>query len=172
MTYALGARSIAFSAHVDPALMAVVRSAISVSEIDFGMTEDQSRTVAQQAAKVAAGVSHVRPGPAARHMIQPDGFSKAVDLVPWVDGRFQWGDGQWRIHTADGRTLDAFFAIAAAMRQAAIAHKTKIRWGAVWDRALNDLPADAAGLRAEVERYKARHAGPDFLDGPHFELPL
>lgn len=89
MTYALGSRSLSFCAHVDPKLMAVVKRAIAICPVDFGMTEDQSRTVAQQAAKVAAGVSHVRPGPAARHMIQPDGFSKAVDLVPWIDGRFQ-----------------------------------------------------------------------------------
>jgi hypothetical protein len=115
MTYALGSRSLSFCAHVDPKLMAVVKRAISICPVDFGMTEDQSRTVAQQAAKVAAGVSHVRPGPAARHMIQPDGYSKAVDLVPWVDGRFQWGDKNWKVHTADGRTLDPFFDIAAAM---------------------------------------------------------
>ena len=169
MTFSLGQRSLTFSAHVDPKLMAVVQHAIALSTVDFGMTEDQSRTVAQQAAKVAAGVSHVRPGPAARHMIQPDGFSKAVDLVPWVDGRFQWGDGQWRVTTASGAVLTPFFDIAAAMRQAAIDMGVTLRWGAVWDRKLNDIQGD---LKTEVERYKARHAGPDFLDGPHFEIPL
>jgi len=169
MTYALGSRSLAFAAHVDPRLMAVVKRAISICPVDFGMTEDQSRTVAQQAAKVAAGVSHVRPGPAARHMIQPDGFSKAVDLVPWVDGRFQWGDGQWRVTTASGAVLTPFFDIAASMRQAAKETGLVLRWGAVWDRKLNDIQGD---LKTEVERYKARHAGPDFLDGPHFEIPI
>lgn len=169
MTYALGARSLSFSAHVDPKLMAVVKRAIAICSVDFGMTEDQSRTVAQQAAKVAAGVSHVRPGPAARHMIQPDGFSKAVDLVPWVDGRFQWGDGQWRVTTASGVILRPFFSIAVAMRDAAIEAGLALRWGAVWDRKLNDIQGD---LKTEVERYKARHAGPDFLDGPHFEIPF
>lgn len=172
MTYSLGQRSQTFCAHVDPKLMAVVQTAIAISAIDFGMTEDQSRTVAQQAAKVAAGVSHVRPGPAARHMIQPDGYSKAVDLVPWVDGRFQWGDNQWRIRTADGRTIEAFFEIARAMRQAAVGHGIVLRWGGVWDRTSQTLPDTVAGLRAEVERYKLRHAGPDFLDAPHWEIPL
>lgn len=169
MTYVLGSRSLSFCAHVDPKLMAVVKRAISICPVDFGMTEDQSRTVAQQAAKVAAGVSHVRPGPAARHMIQPDGYSKAVDLVPWVDGRFQWGDGQWRVTTASGAVLMPFFDIAAAMRTAAIEAGVEIRWGAVWDKRLNAIAGD---LKAEVERYKQRHAGPDFLDGPHFELPI
>jgi len=53
VTFVLGSRSLAFSAHVDPRLMAVVKRAIAISPVDFGMTEDQSRTVAQQAAKVA-----------------------------------------------------------------------------------------------------------------------
>lgn len=170
MTFALGARSLARARHVDPALMAVAGLAIGRSAVDFGMTEDQSRTEAQQRAKVAAGVSKVAPGPKARHMIQPDGFSKALDLVPWIDGRFQWGDNQWRVTTADGRVLRPFFDIAAAMRSAAVELGVKVRWGAIWDRTLNDLPAAAAGLARAMEDYKVRHPGPDFLDGPHFEL--
>ena len=30
--------------------------------------------------------------------------------------------------------------------------------------------ATVEGLADAIEAYKARHAGPDFLDGPHFEL--
>lgn len=171
MPHALGSRSLSFAHHVDPNLMAVVNLAITRSAIDFGCTEDQSRTVAQQLAKVAAGVSHVRPGPAARHMIQPDGYSKAVDLVPWADGRFQWGDNQWRV-TVGGVVHYAFAEIAEAMRSAAVELHTRVRWGAVWDRNLNDLPAGVPAMRQAIEAYKARHAGSDFLDGPHFELPL
>lgn len=171
MTYALGSRSLSFCAHVDPKLMAVVKRAIAICPVDFGMTEDQSRTVAQQAAKVAAGVSHVRPGPAARHMIQPDGFSKAVDLVPWIDGRFQWGDKNWKVHTADGRTLDPFFDIAAAMVASCKASGTVLRWGGCWASSAT-LPATAAELRAAVMAYNQRHAGPDFNDLPHWEIAL
>ena len=171
MTYALGSRSLSFCAHVDPKLMAVVKRAISICPVDFGMTEDQSRTVAQQAAKVAAGVSHVRPGPAARHMIQPDGYSKAVDLVPWVDGRFQWGDKNWKVHTADGRTLDPFFDIAAAMVAACNALATPLRWGGCW-ASTSTLPTTAEGLRASIVAYNRRHAGPDFNDIGHWEIAL
>lgn len=168
----LGSRSLLFSHHVDPLLMEVNNLAISSSSVDWGFTEDQSRTAAQQMVKYHSGVSHLPAGPKARHMIQPDGFSKAIDAVPWIDSRFQWGDGQWRVHTIAGPVIQPFFVIAAQMRQAAIILKTKIRWGAVWDKLLNDLPADEEGLRAEVDRYKTRHPGPDFLDGPHFELPI
>ncbi len=172
MTFQLGARSLAHAAHVDPRLMTVVHLAIARSTVDFGCTEGQSRTRAEQQRKVDQGVSHVRPGPGARHMIQPDGFSKAIDLVPWIDGRFQWGDGNWRVRRSDGVVVDAFFEIAAAMVSAAQESATNLRWGALWDRRTDDLPLDPVELRRELERYKARHAGPDFLDGPHWELPL
>ena len=56
------------------------------------------------------------------------------------------------------------------MRAAAVQKGVRIRWGGVWDRCLNDLPADPAGLEEAVKAYCARHPGPDFIDGPHFEL--
>jgi len=170
MPFALGQRSLTRSAHVDPKLMAVVALAIAGSPVDFGMTEDQSRTAEEQLKKFNDGVSKIRPGPAARHMIQPDGYSKAVDLVPWIDGKFQWGDGQWRVTTQAGLVMRPFFDIAAAMQAAAIKLHTPIRWGAIWDRVLNDLNPGAHALALQMEDYKARHPGPDFLDGPHFEL--
>lgn len=167
MPFAFGARSRSFSTHVDPRLMAVAIMALAASPVDFGLTEEQSRTVAEQAAKVRAGFSKTMDS---RHMIQPDGFSKALDLVPWVDGRFQWGDGLWRVTTAQGRVLRPFLDIAAAMQAAARELDTPVRWGGVWDVKLNDLPTGALALGLAIEAYKQRHAGPDFLDGPHFEL--
>ncbi len=170
MPFALGARSLSRSAHVDPKLMAVVSLAIGRSPVDFGMSEEQSRTAAEQLKKFNDGVSKVRPGPAARHMIQPDGFSKAVDLVPWVDGAFTWGDGQWRVTTKGGAVIRPFFDIAAAMQSASVELGAPVRWGAIWDRVLNDLQPGATSLALAMEDYKVRHPGPDFLDGPHFEL--
>lgn len=168
MAFTFGRRSLAFSQHVDPRLMAVAATALGMSTVvDFGMTEEQSRTVAEQRAKVAAGVSKTM---ASKHMIQPDGFSKALDLVPWVDGRFQWGDQLWRVTTADGRILRPFLEIAAVMAHAAQHLAVPIRWGGVWDRKLNDLAPDPVAIGLELEAYKVRHAGADFLDGPHFEL--
>lgn len=38
---------------------------------------------------------------------------------------------------------------------------------------VNNLQVLVAGqyMRREVDAYCARHPGPDFIDGPHFELP-
>lgn len=168
--FTFSSRSRTRAQFVDPALMGVAEDALAISAVDFGFTEDQSRTKAEQQRKFDTGVSKVRPGPKARHMIQADGYSKAIDAVPFVDGKFQWGDPQWRIKTASGAVIEPFYEIAAAMREAAIKRGVRVRWGAVWDRVLNDLPAGAAAMKAAVEAYKVRHVGADFLDGPHFEI--
>ena len=160
MFHAFGARSLSFASHVDPVLMNVMKEAIGICPVDFGFTEDQSRTVAQQNAKFHSGASQLPAGPKARHMIQSDGFSKAVDAVPWVDGRFQW---LW----------PQIFQIAFCVRQAAIRQNVRIRWGGVWDRNLNDIPATTpADIERAEQAYITRHPGRDFVDGPHYELPL
>lgn len=166
--FRLSQRSLDRARNVDAQLIAVAVIALSKSAVDFGLTEEQSRTHAEQAEKVRRGVSKTMNS---KHMIPQGGtVSTALDLVPFVDGRFQWGDAQWRIKTDAGPVIEPFYEIAAAMRDAAICAGVKIRWGAVWDRVLNDLPAGAAAMKAAVEAYKVRHPGPDFLDGPHFEI--
>jgi peptidoglycan L-alanyl-D-glutamate endopeptidase CwlK len=168
MSFRFSLRSMDRMRRVDPRLVAVAVIALSRSPVDFGVTEEQSRTVEEQRQKVRDGYSKTMN---TKHMIPAGGsFSTGLDLVPWVDGRSQWGDDHWRIKRNDGSTVDAFFEMAAVMRQAAIDAGVRVRWGAVWDRVLNDLPAGAAALRAEVEAYKVRHVGSDFLDGPHYEL--
>jgi peptidoglycan L-alanyl-D-glutamate endopeptidase CwlK len=90
-----------------------------------------------------------------KHQINPiDGYGHAVDLVPLVDLKFRW---EWPL----------IYPIAAAMRDASIALGITLRWGGVWDRHLNDLPDP---LTTQVSNYCTRHDGPDFLDGPHYEL--
>lgn len=171
MSFALSQRSMDRMRKVSPTLVALVALAIRESGVDFGITEEQSRTEAEQREKVARGVSKTMNS---KHMI-PAGrsFSTAVDLVPYIDGTFQWGDDQWRVKTRDGRTLEPFYEIASAMREVAVRNGVRIIWGGVWDRALNDLPAGAAAMKAAVEGYKQRRrtaGGSAFLDGPHFEI--
>lgn len=168
MTFRFSQRSLSLARRVDPALMAVAALALSRSGVDFGITEEQSRTIAQQREKVRRGVSKTMNS---LHVIKAgESFSTALDLVPYVDGRYQWGDSQWRIRTEDGETIHAFAEIAEAMRSAAVELDLPIKWGGVWDRRLNDLPAGVDAMRQAVEDYKARHPGPDFIDGPHFEI--
>jgi len=153
MTFVLGAKSLARLAGVHPDLTAVVRRAIAITGQDFTVLEGV-RTAERQAEYFRRGVTRVK---VSRHQIQRDGLGHAVDLVPWVDGGPRW---EW----------PPIYIIAASMREAAIELGVALRWGGVWDRRLNLLQAGPEGLRIEVAAYCARHPGPDFIDGPHYEL--
>ena len=168
MPYSLGAKSRANMRRVDPRLADLIAPALATCAVDFGVQEEQSRTWAEQAEKVRRGVSKTMNS---THVIKPGKtHSTGIDLVPWIDERWQWGDSQWRVKTLAGPVVEPFYEIAAAMQRAAIERGTRVKWGAVWDRCLNDLPSGAKALKAAMEAYKVRHAGPDFVDGPHFEL--
>lgn len=153
MSFALSAYSHARLKGVHPDLAAAVRFAIQLTARDF-IVHDGVRTLARQRQMVRAGASQTLHS---RHRIQPDGFGHAVDLVPYIGGKVRW---EWK----------PIYAIAAAMRQAAIEWNVDLVWGGVWDRHLADLPETAAGLEAAVKAYCVRHPGPDFIDGPHFEI--
>ena len=81
-----------------------------------------------------------------------------MDCVAWSNGKFTW---DWPY----------YWLIAHAMDNAATQLKCadRIRWGGAWDRRLSDFGGDADAYRKEVEAYKIRHPGKDFIDGPHFE---
>lgn len=149
VTYILGAKSLANLSGVHPDLVRVVKRAITTTAQDFSVHEGL-RTLARQKEYVARGVSKTM---FSRHL---GGF--AVDLVPYVDGQLRW---EW----------PAIYPIAAAMRGAAITEGVKLTWGGVWDRLLNELPGDVEGIKIAVANYCKRHPGPDFLDGPHYEIP-
>lgn len=170
MTFRFSQRSLDRARNVDARLIAVAVIALTKSTVDFGITEEQSRTYAEQAEKVARGVSQTMES---KHMIPKGGtVSTALDLVPFIDGRFQWGDGYWRVKTAAGPVIEPFYEIAAAMREAAVCSGVRVKWGGCW-KVLNDLPAGAAAMKKAVEEYKSerRALGKSaFLDGPHFEV--
>lgn len=144
---------------VEPRLVAVVNAAITQTTQDFCVTEGL-RSTGEEAKHVANGTSHTMNS---MHLVQPDGFSHAVDLVPVVDGSLIWSlpaTVQWKF----------IYPVAEAMRACAAAAGVRLRWGGAWDRCLNDLAPSAEKLKADVVTYCARHVGPDFLDGPHYEL--
>jgi peptidoglycan L-alanyl-D-glutamate endopeptidase CwlK len=148
MAFALGKASQAKLDLVRPQLARVVRRAITITTADFTVFEAM-RTLATQKEYLRRGVTKTLNS---RHLT-----GDAVDLVPWVSGGPRW---EW----------PPIYNIAAAMREAAVIEGVALRWGGVWDRRLADLPANAAGIKRAVEQYCARHPGPDFLDGPHYEL--
>jgi peptidoglycan L-alanyl-D-glutamate endopeptidase CwlK len=152
MTYTLGKKSLAVLDGVHPNLARCVKQAITVSKQDFGVHEGL-RSPQTQAEYLRRGVTKTAKS---KHLKQADGYSHAVDLVPYIDGVLRW---EWPL----------IYPIATAMRAAAIGNGIRLRWGGVWDFALNDLPS---GLEGAVRGYVDRHPGPDFLDGPHYELTI
>lgn len=153
MTYALGKKSLFNLEGVRDDLVRVVKLAITLTGQDFGVYEGL-RSQARQDEYFKRGVTRVR---SSKHQRQQDGFGHAVDLVPWIDGAMRW---EW----------PPIYTIAAAMRDAAHQLEVQIRWGGVWDQRLNALEPGAENMRIAVAAYCVRHPGPDFIDGPHYEL--
>lgn len=140
---------------VHSGLVRVVRRALTLSVCDFAV-HDGIRTLEEQKRFVAQGFSKTMRS---KHL-----EGKAVDLVPVVEGKLRWWWPQ-------------IYQVAAAMRLAAETEGVRVWWGCVWDRPLNDLAkgvADMGLLALQMKQegldYNARHAGPDFPDGPHFEV--
>lgn len=154
-TFTLGTASLKELSGVNPYLVATVKRAIQITTQDFTV-HDGIRTVEEQRKFVAQGFSKTMKS---KHL-----EGRAVDLVPWIDGKPRWWWPQ-------------IYQIAAAMCLASRELKTNIVWGAVWDMRLADLAVgvtDLARLPDAMQReglaYNARHPGADFPDGPHFEI--
>lgn len=157
MTFALGPKSLAELTGVHPVVVAVVKRAIVLSPVDFGV-HDGLRTEVEQREYVRTGVSQTMNS---MHRKQADGWGHAVDLVPFINGKLRW-------------ELPPIYHIAAAVRQAAVELNAPIRWGGCW-RQLADIGPTAADMEAAVNAYglARRRAGKKaFTDGPHYELPL
>lgn len=156
MAYSFGATSLANLQHVHPVLVACAEAAIAISTQDFSVAEG-CRSLAQERLNVAKGTSRTLNS---MHLIQPDGFGHAVDLVPYDNGALDWN---WA----------HIYPIVRAMHDAATSAGVagKIRWGGVWDERLNDIDVSSdAAIAAAVHAYTVRHAGSDLLDGVHFEI--
>lgn len=149
MTFVLGNTSLANLVGVNRDLVAVVKQAIVLSPVDFGVHEG-IRTIETQREYFRTGVSKTMNS---KHLT-----GNAVDLVPYIDGKLRW---EW----------EPIYSIAAAMAQAAGSMGVRLVWGGVWDRELNDYADDGIdAIRAAVAEYCIRHPGHDFLDGPHFQM--
>ena len=117
MTFRLSKRSLSRLNGVHPDLVKVVKRAIEVTEVDFGVSEGL-RTEARQRKLVAAGASRTMNS---RHLT-----GHAVDLVAYIGSRVAW---DWPLY---GR-------IADAMKQAASELGVPIEWGGDW-RTFKDGP--------------------------------
>lgn len=156
--YSFGKTSMKNLDHVHPVLVECAVMAIGISTQDFSVAEG-CRSLAEEKTHVADGTSKTLQS---YHLIQPDGFGHAIDLVPYDNGALNW---DWNY----------IGAIVVAMRAAANNYRiaSKLRWGGCWDRRLSQLDCTSpASIIHERDLYAIRHKGSDLLDGPHFELRL
>jgi peptidoglycan L-alanyl-D-glutamate endopeptidase CwlK len=142
---------------VDPRLIQCAYFALTRFTTQDFMVFEGPRTIERQRKLVATGMSRTMNS---KHLPQPpSNLSKAIDLVPIIGGIPKW---DWH------GCAKIAFAMDQAATQMGIADK--IVWGGAWDRTLADFGGRLDSYMAEVEAYKKRHAGPDFIDGPHFQL--
>lgn len=117
MTFKLSQRSLAKLNGVHPDLIRVVKRAITITEIDFTVTEGR-RTVERQKQLYAAGATRTMNS---RHLT-----GHAVDLAALVGGKVRW---DWPLYAK----------LADAMTKAAKDCGVLIEWGGDW-RSFKDGP--------------------------------
>ena len=134
---------------VEPQLQSVVRRAIELTKVDFGVIEG-IRTVERQKELVAKGASKTTKS---KHI-----EGRAVDLMAYIDGR-----GCWELNVYDD--------IADAMKQAAIEADGGLVWGAAWNvddiREWEGSMEEAMNYYIDTRREQGRRP---FIDAPHFQL--
>lgn len=148
MSFKLSQRSLDNLEGVKPELVAVVKRAIEITEIDFGVTEGL-RTVDKQRELFEKGASQTM---ASKHIT-----GDAVDLVAYIGPKVCW-------------ELNVYDDIADAMRQAAEELDVELRWGAAWHKSLTHSGMLAGDLMNEYIDLRRAEGKRPFIDGPHFEL--
>lgn len=154
MAFKLSQRSLSKLEGVHPKLVAVVKRAIETTDVDFGVTYGV-RTLAEQERLVAEGRSQTMKS---KHLIQPDGYSHAVDLVAYFGSSVSW-------------ELNVYDNICDAMARAAEEEELPVKWGAAWSegdiRYYDDRAEDAMNAYIDLRRSQGRRP---FIDAPHFEI--
>lgn len=153
-------------AKVHPALVLRVERAIELTPVDFSV-HDGIRTLDEQREYVRSGVSKTMKS---YHLPRetPEGkFGCAVDLVPYINGKLRW---EWEpiyqiigaMHQADEEELSLFQKVNPQHR---------LRWGAVWDKYLDELdPHNLERERANYRERRRKQGRKAFSDGPHIQI--
>lgn len=149
MTFKLSQRSLERLNGVEPRLVAVVKRAIELSKVDFGVTQGL-RTAEQQRQFVASGKSKTLDS---KHLT-----GHAVDVVAYVGGEISW-------------ELNLYDDIADAFKKAAKELGVALRWGGAWN--VSDITKWDGTMEAAMMHYvdtRRKQGRRPFIDGPHFEL--
>jgi len=117
MSIILGARSLGRLEGVHPDLVRIVKTAASISDLDFTVLEGL-RTVERQKELVKQGASKTMKS---RHLT-----GHAVDLAPMINGKISW---DWPLYNR----------LAKIVKAAAAVEKLPLQWGGDW-RTFKDGP--------------------------------
>lgn len=150
--FKLSKRSLSRLEGVDADLVAVVKRAIELTTVDFGVTEGM-RSIETQRKYVAAGKSQTMNS---KHLT-----GDAVDVVAYIEGD-NGPEVAWELNLYDD--------IADAFKQAAIELGVPLLWGAAWN--VPDITKWEGTMNEAMCHYiderRAQKRKP-FLDGPHFQ---
>ena len=149
MSFKLSSRSKGRLEGINPQLIEVVKTAITLTKVDFGVTCGM-RTVEEQEKLVASGASQTMKS---KHL-----EGRAVDLVAYIGPNVTW-------------SLNKYDEIADAMAAAAKQKGVAIKWGAAWTigniAEWDGSMEDAMNTYVDLRRSQGRRP---FIDAPHFEL--
>lgn len=149
MAFKLSSRSLKKLKGVDEGIVAVVKDAIGITKVDFGVTFGL-RTLEEQKKLYESGRSQTMKS---KHL---DG--RAVDLVAYFGSDISW-------------ELNVYDDICDAMAEAARKNNVAIKWGAAWSegdiREYAGTAEDAMNAYVDLRRSQSRRP---FIDAPHFEM--
>jgi len=149
MAFKLSSRSEGRLEGINPQLIEVVKTAITLTKVDFGVTCGM-RTVEEQEKLVASGASQTMKS---KHL-----EGRAVDLVAYIGPNVTW-------------SLNKYDEIADAMAAAAKQKGVALKWGAAWTIGniadWDGSMEDAMNTYVDVRRSQGRRP---FIDAPHFEM--
>lgn len=149
MSFKLSSRSEGRLEGINPQLIEVVKTAITLTKVDFGVTCGM-RTVEEQEKLVASGASQTMKS---KHL-----EGRAVDLVAYIGPSVTW-------------SLNKYDEIADAMAAAAKQKGVALKWGAAWTVGniadWDGSMEDAMNTYVDVRRSQGRRP---FIDAPHFEM--
>ena len=149
MAFKLSSRSEGRLEGINPKLIEVVKTAITLTKVDFGVTCGM-RTVEEQEKLVASGASQTMKS---KHL-----EGRAVDLVAYIGPNVTW-------------SLNKYDELADAMAAAAKQKGLALKWGAAWTVGniadWDGSMEDAMNTYVDVRRSQGRRP---FIDAPHFEM--
>ena len=149
MAFKLSSRGEGRLEGINPQLIEVVKTAITLTKVDFGVTCGM-RTVEEQEKLVASGASQTMKS---KHL-----EGRAVDLVAYIGPNVTW-------------SLNKYDEIADAMAAAAKQKGVALKWGAAWTVGniadWDGSMEDAMNTYVDVRRSQGRRP---FIDAPHFEM--